>query len=257
MQKSYYDDAEAVEQQIEELRNQLYERKAAIKAHVDSVVSKYLSNLYEVETIFKYADDTFDCFTVLPDILDIKIRINRHLHPMRCDVSTKTYTAQFTANSKPSKKGGIFWRFEHYHVVGEAPVTNITTNAIAEFRKANNALTGIVNLRCENTDETFKISQGDLCTRIKIPSDIATVRKIISVYPYLNKCVGLLFKRYYAHPIIEYQQLTLTFLMIRWFRQSVLSVIPKDVVRLIAKEIWALRLERHVDDDCSDEESEE
>ncbi len=69
----------------------------------------------------------------------------------------------------------------------------------------------------------------------------AIILHILYKYPYTHKHIRSVYEKYENYPIMEYYYGTMTFLMIRWFRVSVLSIIPKDVVRMIAKEFWALR----------------
>ena len=221
-------------------------RKKQITAHVDRVISRYLSDLYEVETVFAYDCKQFnEIIVVLPDLLNIKITINR-LHPSDCCVQTGEYTATFKVNSKPDKRtGGIFWKFDTYQVNDElTPIrNNITSAACIEFREKNGIEPGTpVILTNDFKNERINISYGELMSEIPFPPGLAPIVEILQTYPYKDKNISKLYEKYYTFPIIEYQQLVFTFLMIRWFRNSVLSVFPKDIARLIAKEIWALRL---------------
>jgi len=54
----------------------------------------------------------------------------------------------------------------------------------------------------------------------------------------IAKLYNSLNNNYKAHPIAETEEAIICMLNIRWFRESILSELPKDVVRLIGKILW-------------------
>jgi hypothetical protein len=57
----------------------------------------------------------------------------------------------------------------------------------------------------------------------------------------INNYIRDIQNRYKNYPVRLFKQKIFCFLSIRWFRKSILDVFPKDIVKLIAKEIWNCR----------------
>ncbi len=218
---------------------QIENRKNSIEDYINKMISKLLTDLFEVEVVFKYCPN--ETFTVLPDILGIVISIHRSNYTF-VQVLTPKYEATFYNDG--NSQDGIFWTLQYYSEVGSSKKDyDITKKFIETYRKNYNEV-GVCTMTVDYDTEEFIIYKDNNKGTMKFPDGIMTIWRIIMEYPYKNTGIKKLYERYMEYPIIEYQQLVLTFLMIRWFRDSVLSVMPKDVVRLIAKEIWALRLEK-------------
>ena len=58
--------------------------------------------------------------------------------------------------------------------------------------------------------------------------------KLVNINNYMRDIQN----RYKKYPIRIFKQKIFCFLAIRWFRKSILDIFPKDIVKLIAKEIW-------------------
>ncbi len=133
---------------------------------------------------------------------------------------------------------------------------------IVDYKNANNQKVSLDSelyawaVMCANDGGSMIIEYNDDCTemmlsghdkywmRFQIPSNYAVILK------YLNNtqmsCIKIdkILIDVKVYPIAETYYAIQEFLKIRWFRKSVLSVFPKDVARLIAQTLWAMRYDK-------------
>ena len=100
------------------------------------------------------------------------------------------------------------------------------------------------NLQLVYNDDYSKLDlidegTGQMMT-INIPTmKHAMVLKFLHTLPFDR--VNKLYTEVSIYPIVEAHKTVVAFLIVRWYKDSIFTIIPKDVIRIIAKKIWESR----------------
>ncbi len=93
-----------------------------------------------------------------------------------------------------------------------------------------------------NDDYTKLVIKDEVTSEhvsMSIPVHCASVLRLLHTLPFDR--IKKLYSDVMIYPIVEAHKTTVAFLLIRWYRQSIFTIIPKDVIRIIAKKIWEYR----------------
>ena len=225
---------------LSEMRYELATRTTLTTNFVNSIYSRELSQLYGIEIKFTFGSRHNSQLHIGPGVFDILVEIS-----FDCDGVTRVRQngntiCHFSRTLKVNKK----WEWVPYWRNVGPDKYDITKSFIRNFKKKYPSRKYYIGIR--SSQEFIEVSTGTdngerIYERMQLSPLEAAVCQILMKYPLDHLHLAEIYDKYDRYPIMEYYHSTMTFLMIRWFRNSVLSIIPKDVVRVIAKEFWNLR----------------
>ncbi len=226
---------------IDYYRNRLDKLIENTRKFVDGIYSRELSKVHVTNVKFKWRNNRA---TIEMRDLKIIIRTETVAEIYQNDIQISRFVKHTALDG--NSFWGIYWRSDN------PTVTNITNATINRFNKEHSVKAArVINYMHTDCIEISTIPvDGQQCITEKIqltPVECAA-RVVLMNYHYDDRHLTNVYTKYEKYPIMKYRQSVHTFLMIRWFRNSIFDILPKDVVRLIAKEIWAFRL---LDDESS------
>ncbi len=247
---------------VKGLRNELKNYSHKVQTFLERVYSRYFSEFYDTDvtvtwtlqtTVLRFNDEEDNFVISFGGDFDMDTVTVYKAHVEKC---------RFMKNFKIDGKRQ-WWLYSRAVLPGEIKKFNITKRFMDDFikkhpvPKVGDADRYKVKIDCNNyhvSIETIDLAGDKIIhdDKIFISPLEAEIYDILSKYPYQMGHIQHTHTKYEEYPIMEYYYSVMTFLMIRWFRKSALSVIPKDVIKIIAKELWALRTSDETKDDKID-----